>query len=690
MIRLAFDIGGTFTDCVLHDADGGLVHALKLPTTPADPAEAVLQGLEALLARAQAKPEAIAAVLHATTIATNAVIERKGAPTALITTRGFRDVLIIGRQKRYETYDLYIDKPRPLIRRRDIFEVDERITADGAVLAPLDMASVDAAIEQARAAGAQSVAVALLHAYANPAHEQAIAQRFAERAPELPVSISAEVSPKYREYERTNTTVANAYVRPAVDRYLGRLQEALKARGVRRELFIMQSNGGLASPALARRYPVRILESGPAAGVLMASMIGASLGAAHVITFDMGGTTAKLGAVDDGAPAIAPSLEVDLVRSRKGSGLPISVPSVELLEIGAGGGSVASLDMGLIQVGPESAGADPGPICYGRGGTRPTVTDANLVLGYIDPEWFNGGAMRLDAEAAAAGVAQHLAEPLGLSVGEAAWGVHVVANSNMEHAMRLVSVERGRDPRRYALVAFGGAGPLHAARLARAIGVPKVIVPAAAGVGSAVGLLRAEPRIDVSATRVLRLDAAAAPAIAALYAQLEARARDELALLGDAGEARWSRYAYMRYAGQGFELHVELPDGPIDEGYPARAARAFHEAYARKHRYQDDDAAVEAVDWALVATLPRPAAGPWRFAAAEERRSGRRRAWFPEAGGYVEVPTLSRAALAGAGAVEGPAIVEDADSSTVLLPGDRARVDAQGHVVIDIAQEGRA
>jgi N-methylhydantoinase A len=569
--------------------------------------------------------------------------------------------------------------------------VDERTAADGEVIEALDEASVDAAIDAALANGAESIAVCLLHAYANPAHEQAIAHRLAERAPHLLVSLSCEVSPKYREYERTNTTVANAYVRPVVDRYLGRLDEALKQRAVLPELFIMQSNGGLASPGLARRHPVRILESGPAAGVLMASMIGAAVGARHVITFDMGGTTAKLGAVDDGQPAIAPSFEVDLVRSRKGSGLPISVPAVELLEIGAGGGSIASLDMGLIAVGPHSAGADPGPICYGRGGTQATVTDANVVLGYIDPDGFNGGAMRLDADAAAQGIREQVAAPLGLDVAQAAWGVHLVATGNMEHAMRLVSVERGRDPRKYALVAFGGAGPLHAARLARAIGIPRVIVPAAAGVGSALGLLRAEPRIDVGTTRVLRLEAGAHAHIAALYEHLEQRARAELALLGgDQAALHWSRYAYMRFAGQGFELHVDLPAGPIGADYAQQAARAFRDAYERKHDFRDDAAAIEAVDWALVATLPRADAQRWTFAGAPPRPARRRRAWFPETGGYVDVAVLGRAALAEAGAITGPAIIEDADSSTVVLPGDDARIDAHGHVIITIAAEARA
>ncbi|MSP67956.1 MAG: hydantoinase/oxoprolinase family protein [Alphaproteobacteria bacterium] len=685
MLRLAFDIGGTFTDCVLHDPATGVVHALKLPTTPADPAEGVLKGLDALLLQANATPGMIGAVLHATTIATNAVIERKGAATALITTRGFRDVLIIGRQKRYEIYDLFVDKAEPLIRRRHIHEVDERIGADGQVIDPLDAASVDRAIDAVLKGGAKSVAVALLHSYANPAHEQAIARRWAERALHIPVSISSDISPKYREYERTNTAVVNAYVRPVVDRYLARLQGSLKERGFRHELFIMQSNGGLVSPILARRYPVRILESGPAAGVLMASMIGASVGAEHVITFDMGGTTAKLGAVDGGVPAIAPSFEIDSVKYKKGSGLPISTPAIELLEIGAGGGSIASLEMGLITVGPESAGADPGPICYGRGGRRPTVTDANVVLGYIDPGYFNGGTMSLDAAAAAAGIAAHIGAPLGLATGDAAWGVHLVANSNMEHAMRLVSVERGRDPRHYAIVAFGGAGPLHAARLARAIGVPKVIVPVAAGVGSAVGLLRAAPRIDVTATRVLRLDSDVSPVIRDLYARLEARAGEELSLLGDAPGVIWTRYGYMRYAGQGFEIHVDLPGGPIGDDFAARAAQAFRDAYARKHGHRDDGAAVEAVDWVLVATLRRGSDERWRFAAADRKRRSRRSAWFPEAGGYTDVPVLSRAALAAAGALAGPAIVEDADSSVVVLPGDTVSVDPNGHVIIAIA-----
>jgi len=682
MLRIAFDIGGTFTDCVMLDAKRGLVRALKWPSTPANPADGVLAGLDGLLS--QSDPAAVATILHATTIATNAVIERKGAATALITTAGFRDVLIIGRQKRYETYDLYADKPTPLIRRHAIHEVEERVAADGHIVTALDAASVDAAIDAILSSNCQSVAVALLHAYADPSHEQAIARRLNERAPALPVSLSSDISPKYREYERTNTTVVNAYVRPVVEHYLGHLETALKARGFERDLFVMQSNGGLVSPPLARRYPVRILESGPAAGVLMAAQVGTDLGAPNVITFDMGGTTAKLGAVDNGTPAITPMFEVDHVSYRPGSGLPVSVPAIELLEIGAGGGSLVTVDMGMIVVGPKSAGADPGPVCYGQGGTRPTLTDANVVLGYIDPATFNDSAMSLDAAKAEAAIAEHVGRPLDLAVGDAAWGVHLIATSNMEHAMRLVSVERGRDPRRYALVAFGGAGPLHAARLARSVGIPRVIVPAGAGVGSAVGLLRATPRIDVSTTALVRLDEDATATIDAIYAGLRRRAEAELGQIGDTADAQWSRYAYMRYAGQGFEIHVNLPDGPIDESYPAAARAAFLDAYEAKHHHRDDNAVVEVVDWALVAHLPGAAAADWRFDQARPPTRGRRRAWFPELDGYSDVGVVNRPALAADGATHGPLIVADPDCTLVVLPGDRASVDGQGHIIVDI------
>jgi N-methylhydantoinase A len=687
MIRVAFDIGGTFTDFVLHDDGGAGTHFLKVPSTPRDPGEAVLRGLERLMSLAGVEAGDIDGILHATTVATNAILERKGAATGLITTEGFRDVLIIGRQKRYETYDLYINKPEPLVQRRHIVEVTERMDFDGVVVTELNAGSVDRAVDAMLASDREAVAISLMHAYANPAHEAAIRARILERAPHLSVSISSEISPKFREYERTSTTVANAYVKPIVARYIANLEVALAARGFANEIFVMQSSGGLVSTDIARDYPIRIIESGPAAGVLMGASVGLSEATEHVITFDMGGTTAKLGAVDGGAPAIMPTFEVGHVRYKKGSGLPINVPSVELLEIGAGGGSIARVEMGMIVVGPESAGADPGPICYGQGGARPTITDANVVLGYIAPDWFNAGTMRLDARAAEAGIRAGIAKPLGLEVGDAAWGVHLVATANMENAMRIVSVEQGRDPRRYALVAFGGAGPLHAARMARTIGIPKVIVPHGAGVGSAIGLMEAEPRIDVSATKVMRLDPDMSSAIEDVYRDLEKRARVEVPRLGGEVTPVWSRYAQMRYAGQGFEVHVDLPDGPIDAGYAEAAATAFKTAYEGKNKFLDPDAAIEAVDWTLVATIPARHGGgigrPKEALAAPRPKS--RTAWFPEAGGYVETQVLSRLDLADGSAVSGPAIIEDPDSTTVVLPGDVARISAAGHLIVEIA-----
>ncbi len=685
MWRIAFDIGGTFTDFVLA-GPGAPPRFLKAPTTPDDPARAVLDGFEQMLADAGLSAGDLHTVPHATTVATNAIIERKGNRAALITTAGFRDVLIIGRQKRYETYDLHMDKPPPLIPRRRIFEVTERIDADGTVETALDQASLDTAIDAVLASGAESVAVSLLHAYANPAHERAIAERLRVRAPDLPVSLSCDISPKFREYERTSTTVANAYIRPIVARYIARLEAALEALGFKNEIFIMQSAGGLVSPEIARDEPVRIVESGPAAGVLMSALVGSAAGAEHVITFDMGGTTAKLGAVDAGEPAVTPTFEVDPIRYRPGSGLPINVPAVEVLEIGAGGGSIARAEIGVIHVGPESAGADPGPICYGGGGDRPTVTDANLVLGYLNPEYFNGGRMRLDPDAARAGIERDIATPLGLGVERAAWGVHATANANMERAMRIVSIERGRDPRQYAIVAFGGAGPVHAVRLALALGAPRVIVPFAAGVGSAIGLLQAVPKIEASMTRVLTVAPCVETDIEAIYAELERRAMGDLKRLGVAGSPIWRRSGYLRYRGQGYEIRADLPDGPIGPGYATAVQDAFHESYERNYGYRDNDAAIEAVDWHLTASLPGDGASldlGWRPPATGDASPALRPVWFPETDGFAETAIHDRAALCVGGRIEGPAIIEESESTIVVPPGAWAGVSPQGHVIIE-------
>ena len=691
-VRIAFDIGGTFTDFVLRDAGNDGMSFWKVPSTPDDPSRAVLSGLSDILEETGVEGADVDAILHATTVATNAIIERKGPRTAFVTTRGFRDVIVMGRQKRYDTFDVYLTKPAPLVDRRDVFEVDERIDVHGEAVKPVDRAGVDGVVDAMADGGYESAAVAFIHAYADGRHERAVRDAIAARLPDVPVSLSSEVSPKMREFERFSTTLANAYVKPVVDRYLGRLEGALKERGIESDLFIMQSNAGLVPPELARDMPIRIVESGPAAGVMMCGVVGREEGRRDLLTFDMGGTTAKLGAIEGGEPAVMATFEVAMINCRPGSGIPLNVPAVELLEIGAGGGSVARTELGVIVVGPESAGADPGPVCYGQGGAEPTVTDANLVLGYLNPDYFNGGAMSLDRAAAEEGIRRAIAGPLDLSVGEAAWGIHAVANANMERAMRVVSVERGRDPRGYTLVAFGGAGPVHATRLARSLGIPEIIVPHGAGVGSAVGLLEADNRIDAALTRVVRIRPDAAAEIAAVYEELEARVRADLARLGGAEAPKWSRYAYMRYVGQGYERKVDLPGGPIDGDYPGKVGEAFVESYLRNFGFTDPDARIEAIDWCLVATVPGDRAAPRRFEGAGEAGGsavvGARRAWFPELDGFAECSVVDRYRLREGDAFAGPAIVEERESTTVVLPGDTVTVGPSGHMVIEVGYEG--
>jgi N-methylhydantoinase A len=688
MMEIAFDIGGTFTDFVLRDTETGNTEIWKVPTTSHEPAKAVLDGLRGRFNETSLRPADIAKALHATTIATNAILERKGSRTALLTTAGFRDILLIGRQKRYDTNSLHIDKPKPLVRRADIFEVPERLAADGTVLLALDETAAADIAERVAAGGYQSVAVAFLHAYANPIHEQRMADALAARLQGVRVSLSSVIAPKYREYERTSTTVANAYVAPLVDDYLSALAGSLRELGVGAEMSIMQSNGGVVSAELACAYPIRIVESGPAAGVLMCAEVGREEGCNHVMTFDMGGTTAKLGAIDDGQPAVTSNVEVDAVNYRKGSGLPLSIMAIDLLEIGAGGGSIARTGMGLIRVGPDSAGAEPGPICYGRGGTLPTITDANLVLGYLNPAFFNGGAMALQRDNAAAVLERDIARPLGLTLEAAAWGIHSIANANMERAMRIVSIERGRDPRRYALVAFGGAGPLHACRLARALEIPRVIVPRGAGVGSALGLLVADKKVDMGLTRVLRLNEATPEAIAGIFAILEARVETEARKMDRSGALRLQRSASMRYAGQGYEIRVELPEGEIGADYAKIALAAFHAAYQREYGYNDPNTQVEVTDWFAVATIVGSHADAGIRLQGHEAGGdpviAERDAYFPESGGMTRTKVVNRYALTRKHRILGPALVEERESTAVVLPGDTVSVSDAGNLIIDI------
>ncbi len=682
--RVGFDVGGTFTDFALQTPAGELLTGKRLTTHP-DPSEACLAGLDELAARAGMRWADLGQAVHGTTLGSNIVIERKARGVGLLTTRGFRDVLIIGREKRYQVYDLQIEKPAPLVRRRLIGEVTERILADGSVRTPLDEADARRAVRELVGRGVTTLAVCFLHAYLNPAHERRLAELVAEEAPHVTVTLSHEVSPTFREYERTSTTVVNACVMTALGAYLQSLVGALRERGYGGRLFLMQSSGGVATAESMQRYPVRMIESGPAAGALMAAVYGELTGHRDLIAFDMGGTTAKLALIENGRPATTTAFELHRVNNAPGSGLPMNIQALDLVEIGAGGGSIAHARMGVIAVGPESASSTPGPACYARGGTEPTVTDANVVLGYIDPDYFAGGSVKLDAAAAARAIDEKVARPLGLSLEEAAWGIHAIVTTNMELATRVVSIERGRDPRTLALVAFGGSGPVHGCRLAAALGVPRVVLPAAAGVTAAIGLLAAQVRFDVARTYVRRIDAIDGGRLEAMYAEMAAQAMDVMRESATPGSLSIVRSADLRYLGQGYELTVPVPAGALDTAALATIRAAFDDLYTARYGYANRAEPVEVVTWKLSAiaeapTLALPKVAPSVGAGPK----GRRRAYFPETRGWVECPIWDRHDLNPGETIDGPAIVEERESTTVLPPGTRGTVDEYASLVVAI------
>jgi len=683
--RVGFDVGGTFTDFVLQSPAGELITAKRLTTYP-DPSEACLAGLDALLTTATVAWSDVAQAVHGTTLGSNIVIERKAQGVGLLTTRGFRDVLLIGREKRYQVYDLQIEKPRPLVPRRLIAEVTERVLADGSVCTPLDEADARRAIRALVERGVSTLAVCLLHAYLNPVHEQRVAELVAEEAPGVTVTLSHEVSPTFREYERTSTTVVNAYVMTAVRDYLRGLGTALAGRGYRGRLFVMQSSGGVATATAMERYPVRMIESGPAAGALMAAAYGELTGHRDLIAFDMGGTTAKLALVEDGRPGTTTAFELHRVHGAAGSGLPMNIQAIDLVEIGAGGGSIARAQLGVVAVGPESASSTPGPACYGRGGVEATVTDANLALGYLNPAYFAGGTLALDVEAARRAIRTRVAEPLGLSLEQAAWGVHAIVNTNMELATRIVSIERGRDPRELTLVAFGGCGPVHGCRLAQALGIPRVILPAAAGVTAAIGLLAAEVKFDVARTWVRRLDALDPAALTAMYEEMATQATAVVRDAAVAGTVALVRSVDARYVGQGYELTVSVPPGPLDSAALARIRAAFDEIYAARYGYASPAEPVETVTWKLAAVggAPRVALAKAPAASRDGGLKDRRRAWFPETRGWTESAVYDRYSLAPGSRLDGPAIIEERESTSVLPPGTSASVDEYANLIVTV------
>lgn len=688
--RLGCDIGGTFTDFVLFDEATGAYSMEKVLTTPADPSAAVDDGIGKLLDGHPGFVTRLEHLIHGTTLVINAVIERKGARTALVATRGFSDVLEMRREIRYDIYDIGAVYPTPLVERQWRREVAERVLSDGGELAPLDEAEARRVLADLAREGIESVAVCFLHAYANPAHERAVERLAAEAHPALAVSLSSEVLPEIREFERAATTVVNAYVKPLVARYLARLEERLAARGATRGLFLMLSGGGITSTATARKFPVRLIESGPVGGALASVHLGRRAALGDVLSFDMGGTTAKACLIRAGALPIATELEVDRVhRFKRGSGTPLGVPAADLIEIGAGGGSIVAINsLGLLQVGPQSSGADPGPICYGHGGAAPTVTDADLVLGYLDAGYFLGGAMRLDLDGARQGIEREIGRRLGLPFEEAAWGSHEIVNENMASAIRMYVAEKGGDLAHTTLIAFGGAGPVHADGVARKLGVPRVLVPRGAGVFSALGFLVAPVSFEVSRTRPVRLAQADPAHVATLFAELEREAAFVVSDAAPGAPVDFARAADVCYAGQGHQIRVALAPGA---GGLTRAAIAerFLAEYRARYGYTYEDLEIELVTLRVTASAERsPAepAAPAPASAGDARAAlkGERPAWSPRARGFIPHRVYAMERLAAGATLAGPAIVEENASTLVVGEDATAAVDARGFIMVTL------
>jgi N-methylhydantoinase A len=689
---LGIDIGGTFTDIVLYDGKARTQFSLKELTTPDDPTAGVMTGIGRLLDDTGIEAASISRVVHATTLFTNALIERRGARAGLITTEGFRDLLEIGRERKYELYDIHIQKPAPLVPRNLRAEVPERIDASGAITRPLDEEALVRIARDLVNAGAVSLAIVFLHSYANPVHEQRALEILGQSFPVIPLSASIDVAPEIREYERTSTTTCNAYIKPLAERYLDRLSDKLEAAGIPGDLLMMLSNGGLTNVGEAKRVPVQLLESGPAAGALAAAFLAARDGGEHVLAFDMGGTTAKLSVIDHGAPKIAYMFEAARAkRFIEGSGLPLKISTLELIEIGAGGGSIAEIDdIGLLKVGPMSAGAEPGPACYGRGGTHPTVTDANLLLGYLNPDYFAGGTIPVST-ARAKGTLASLAAAAGLDTERMAWGIFEVVNENMANAARVHIAEHGKDPRAYSLLATGGGGPLHGYYVARKLGLKRLIVPPSAGVASALGLLIAPARVDRVATVAQDLQTLDWSALEALYQALTADAMAVLEKTGlDPATAKISRAADIRYRGQAFELVVPLPPGPYTSESRDALLSAFQQSYIEAFTRTPPSSDVEIINARLSASLELEdrwsgldASGAHRPAAVKRERA----AYFPEAGRAISATVYDRLGLEVSRTYQGPAIIEEPASTLIVGPGGTFTLADSGNIIVDISLE---
>ncbi|MGZ9215159.1 MAG: hydantoinase/oxoprolinase family protein [Candidatus Binatia bacterium] len=688
MYRVGIDIGGTFTDMLLVGDDGAAVIAKTL-TTPGDPSLAVENALRPVLENGSVDARQRGTLIHGTTLVTNALIERKGALTALLTTAGFRDAVEIGREHRYELYDLNLDLPKPLVPRHLRFDVPERMAADGSILQELDEAFVRKLVGELRDKGIKAIGVCYLNSFRNPAHEKRTAEIIAEVAPQIRVSLSCEVVAEIREFQRTSTTLANVYVQERVSDYLAQLQARLDKIGFRGSFFVMLSSGGIATRETASRFPVRLLESGPAAGAIAAAEAGMGSGHRDLLSFDMGGTTAKLCVIENGQPLKTHEFEVDRVyRFRKGSGLPVRIPVIDMIEIGAGGGSIARVDsLGLLKVGPDSSGADPGPVCYGQGGTQPTVTDADLVLGYLDANYFLGGKMQLDLERTKKAL-ERLGKPLKMTAQQVAWGIHQIVNENMANAARAHLGERGKDPRRMPMYAFGGAGPVHGYRVAEILRLPALISPFGAGVGSTFGLLSAPLAFDFVRSAYSRMDRLDWNLANRLLDEMAHEGRKVLQTSGlSTAEIRYQRTADLRYIGQGHEVSVALPDGVLGVGDLPRIAAEFERTYESLYGRKGPDVPLEVINWRVVASGPRPDMNlklPRNSTHGGDARKGSRLAYFPETNGYVETAIYDRYTLEPGMRFNGPAIVEERESTLIVGAGGLARVDERLNVVVEL------
>ena len=685
-IKLAADIGGTFTDIVLES--GAKRWSGKVLTTTAAPELGVIEGIRLVLEQSGLKPADVGVFIHGTTLATNALIERKGARTAFVTTEGFRDILEQGYEKRFDHYDLMIDRPQPLAPRTLRFTLRERLSADGEVLIPLDESQVDALAARIIAEDAKAVAIGFLHAYAHDAHERRVRELLQRRLPkDVTICISSEVAPEIREYERFSTTVANAYVRPLMAGYLHRLRDELKDMGLTAPLFLMMSGGGLTTLETAARFPIRLVESGPAGGAILASQIAGECALNEVLSFDMGGTTAKICLLKDGEPERARKFEIARAyRDMKGSGTPVRIPVIEMVEIGAGGGSIARVDrLGRITVGPDSAGSTPGPVCYGRGGTEPAVTDANLALGKIDPAYFAGGKIALDEKSARQALQKNVGDKLALKDFWPAAGVTEIVEENMANAARVHAIELGRDIAACTMIAFGGGAPLHACRLAEKVGVTTVIVPKGAGVGSAIGFLRAPVAYEITRSAVTSLESFDARRVNRLLDSMtrDARAVVEPALAG--AKASVQIIADCRYVGQGHEIRVSVPVRKLSDADGKRLKAAFEKTYEQVYGLRIPNQEVEAITWSVTVSSktekPRRAARAARRAAPQPR--SRRTIYDPALGKQVNAPVYWRFDMKPGASIQGPAIIAEDETSTIVGARFGATINSLGYIVME-------